>query len=167
VRLIASEVNDRVRLDASVRHAHVRTGEPIELRVRLRAPTPVPGATVSARVRTPGGETYAVAFQERTGVGDDAVEAGTYTAMFEDTSTPGVYAIEVEAARRRGRIRSPLDEYYAGRPGLAPNRHVQTVTVPEIRRRAVLTAVADAEGRTERDPVAGYNPRVSAVAGAI
>jgi hypothetical protein len=165
VRLIASEVNDRVRLDAAVRHAHVRVGEPIELRARLRAPTPVPGATVSARVVTPAGDSYAVAFREHSGTGDDPLEAGTYTATFEDTHLPGAYTIEIEASRRRGRVRSPLDEYYAGRPGIAPKRLAPTVTVPDIHRRAVLTAVADPEGRTERDPVVGYNPRAAAVSG--
>jgi hypothetical protein len=165
VQPIAHEVNDRVRLEASVRHAHLRVGEPIELRVRLRAPMPLPGASVTAHVRTPEGDVHGLDVREHTGAGDDPHEAGTYTAIFDATRTPGAYTIQIGAARGGGRVRSALDEYYAGRPGLAPDRLVHTVTVPEIRRRAVLAAVVDLEGRTERDPIAGYNPRLRSDAG--
>jgi hypothetical protein len=99
-----------------------------------------------------------VAFTEHTGAPDDPREPLTYTATYGTShGRPGPYLIVVDATRDAGTFEMPLDELYRDRPGLAAGSYVSSVDVPGIRRRAVLTAVADLEGRTEREPIAGYN----------
>jgi hypothetical protein len=159
IQPIALEVNERVSLDVALVHAHVRVGEPIELRATLRVPEPVPGATIVAEVVTPTGEIVRVPFTEHTGARGDPEPARSYTAAIDTSGHgAGAYTIDVHAERAPGAVAVALDRLYTLDPGITPERLKATLQVPAIRRVTTFTAIADAAGRTARDPVAGWNP---------
>ena len=82
-RTVGFEVNNRISLDVSLVHGHVRLGQEIEVRARLRAPFAVPGAQITGWALTPSGKWVKLKFVEHTGVTGDPNEPLTYTATVQ------------------------------------------------------------------------------------
>jgi hypothetical protein len=159
-RTIGFEVNDNISLDVSLVHPHVRLGQAIEVRARLRAPFSVPKAQIVAFVLSPSGKWSSIKFKEHTGAKGDPNEPFTYTASIPTgREHSGQYLISVDARRSKGSFTIELDELYRQQPGLKPNQMKRTVTVPAIRRRVILTATADREGPSKKEPITGYNSK--------
>jgi hypothetical protein len=159
-RTVGFEVNSGVKLDVSVVHPHVKLGQPIEVRARLRAPFAVPGARLTGWVLQPSGTWAKVKFTEHTGAKGDPNEPFTYTARIPtDKENPGEYLIVVDARRAKGAFVVELDELYRQRPGLKPDQMKREVKVPAIRRRAHISATVDREGPSPKEPIVGYGSR--------
>jgi hypothetical protein len=157
-RTVGFEVNDSISLDVSLVQPHVRHGTDIEVRARLRAPFAVPGARINAWVLTPSGRWRRLRFIEHTGAQGDPNEPYTYTVRIPtEREHPGQYLIVVDARRARGKFVIELDELYRQRPGLAPEQMAREVSIPRIRRRAIVAATVDREGPTGREPITGFN----------
>ena len=62
---------------------HVRLGDDIEVRARLRAPFAVPGAKITGWALTPSGKWVKLKFTEHTGAKGDPNEPFTYTARIQ------------------------------------------------------------------------------------
>lgn len=163
-RTIGFEVNDRISLDVSLVHAHVRRGTDIELRARLRAPFAVPNARMTGWALTPSGKWIKFKFIEHTGASGDPNAPYTYTARVPTgKEQPGQYLLVVDARRTRGKFVVELDELYRQRPGLKPGQIKREVNVPAIRRRATVAATADWEGPTGKEPITGFNTKAPSV----
>jgi hypothetical protein len=163
-RTLGFEVNDRISLDVSLVRPHVRLGADIEVRARLRAPFAVPGARITAWVLTPSGQWRRFRFVEHTGTQGDPNEPFTYTVRIPtERAQPGQYLIIVDARRARGKFSIELDELYRQRPGIAPQQMTHEVSVPAIRRRAIVATTVDREGPTGKEPIPGFNPKPPAV----
>lgn len=158
-RTVGFEVNDGISLDVSLVHAHVRLGNELEVRARLRAPFAVPGAQMTGWALTPSGKWVKLKFTEHTGAKGDPNEPFTYTATVQTKGEmPGQYLIVVDARKAAGKFVLELDEFYRQRPGLKPEDLKQEVKVPAVRRRALLAATVDREGPTGKEPITGHNP---------
>jgi len=159
-RTIGFEVNDRIRLEASAIRTHIRLGGEIQLRARLLAPQAVPGAKVSAWVRSPSGKWTNIRFTEHTGGKGDTEEAFVYTAAFRTSRNErGQYLISVDASRKKGTFEIELDELYRRKPGLRPEDMKRKVAVPSLRRRRFIGVATDEQGRTSKDPIPGFNTK--------
>ena len=130
------------------------------MRARLLAPQAVPGARLTAWVRSPSGKWTNVKFTEHTGGRGDTEEAFIYTAAVQTPRQErGQYLICVDAFRRKGSFEIELDEFYRRKPGLRPEDMKRKVAVPAIRRRRFIGIAVDEEGRTSKDPLHGFNTR--------
>ena len=122
-RTIGFEVNDRIYLELSAAATHVRAGQPIRLRGRLRMPQAVPGAKFNGWVRSPSGKWSKFRFVEHTGAAGDREEPFVHTAELKTSPRErGQYLISVDARRakgqlhpRTGRVLPPQAEPQAGR----------------------------------------------------
>ena len=136
-----------------------------ELRVRIRAPMAVPGVTVVARraharpAAATRSSSRAHRRRRRSARGRDLHgdvrwhRCGRRIHDRDRGRRASTGAIRLDARR--------VTTAGAARTQPGSNTSART-RVPEIHRLVALTAVADAEGRTERDPMAGYNPRTAA-----
>ena len=159
-RTIGFEVNGSIRLELSARETHIRAGKDINLRARLLAPQPVPGARMRGWIRSPAGVWTQFRFVEHKDPKADGEEPLLYTARLKTKEAQrGHYLICVDAARAKGTFTLELDEMYRRKPGLSPAAIKQTISIPAIARRAFLTVAADREGPSGKEPLAGFNPR--------
>jgi hypothetical protein len=157
-RTIGFEVNDRIRLEASVDRPHVRMGEDVHLRARLLTPQATPGARITAWVRTPDGDWFRIPFDEHLGGPDDSEEPFVYTAtLTTNEQAPGHYLIVVDAAVDAGTFEIELDELYRLKPGLRPEDMRRTVVVPQVIRRELLGITASRGGPLGFEPIAGFS----------
>ena len=158
-RTIGFEVNDRIYLELSAAATHVRAGQPIRLRGRLRMPQAVPGANLtdgSAHPRASGRSSNSSSTRARSGTARSFV----YTAELKTSPQErGQYLISVDARRAKGSFTLELDEYYRRKPGLKPADMTRKVAVPQTRRVALLAVTADREGPSGKLPPAGSNPK--------
>ncbi len=159
-RTIGFEVNNSIYLEVSAVTPHIRSGETIRLRGRLRMPHAVPGAKLSGWMRSPAGKWTSFKFVEHKGAAGDPEEAPLYTAAVKtDPTERGQYLISVDARRAKGSFELEYDELYRRKPGLKPADLKQKVTVPQTRRFALLAVSADPEGPVGKLPPAGSNPK--------
>jgi hypothetical protein len=163
-RTVGFEVNRRISLDVSLVHAHVRRGEPLDVRARLRAPFAVPGAQVTGWALAPSGTWVTLKFTEHTGTVGDPNEPYTYTARIQTKKEmPGQWLIVVDARKAAGKFMIERDELYRQRPGLKPADMKREVKVPAVRRRAMCAATVSREGPTSKEPIVGFNPKPPSV----
>ena len=159
-RTIGFEVNNRIYLEMSAVATHIRVGEPIKLRGRLRMPQAVPGAKLTGWMRSPAGKWSKFKFIEHKGATGDREEPFVYTAELKTNAKErGQYLISVDARRAKGVFNLELDELYRLKPGLKPADMKRKVEVPRTRRFALLAVTADREGPTGKIPPAGSNPK--------
>ena len=159
-RTIGFEVNDRIYLELSAAATHVRAGQPIRLRGRLRMPQAVPGAKFNGWVRSPSGKWSKFRFVEHKGAAGDREEPFVYTAELKTSPQErGQYLISVDARRAKGSFTLELDEFYRRKPGLKPADMTRKVAVPQTRRVALLAVTADREGPSGKLLPAGSNPK--------
>ncbi|HEV2817244.1 MAG TPA: hypothetical protein VGW40_08495, partial [Allosphingosinicella sp.] len=159
-RTIGFEVNDRIYLELSAVATHIRAGQPIKLRARLRMPQAVPGAKMTGWARSPSGEWSKLKFIEHTGAPKDREEPFIYTAELQTNAKQvGQYLISVDARRAKGSFNLELDELYRRKPGLKPADMKRRFAVPQTRRFALLAVTADREGPTGKMPPAGSNTK--------
>lgn len=155
LRSIGFEVNDTIRMEASVTPHHPARGQEFHLRARLLCPHPVPDADVTARIFSPSGS-WSTMPLVLGGVG--TTDEGLYTAdVPTDARVPGQYLVVVAAFRKAGSFTQQLDELYTLRKGFTPGDETRTVDTPEIRRQVILTVVTTKEEPDPDEPKAGAN----------
>lgn len=155
LRSLGFEVNDAIRLEASVEPRHPVRGKPFRIRARLLSPHPVPGAQITASVYSPVGVWSQVVLSEgAAGTADE----GLYVAeVHTDERTPGQYLVVLDAFRAAGSFDQEIDHLYTLRSGFAPGDEKRSVTTPEIRRRAIVSAITTKEEPDPGEPKAGEN----------
>lgn len=158
-RTIGFEVNNRIRLEVSAISPHIRLGEDIRLRARVLTPQAVPGAKLTGWLHWPSGKWTTFKFVEHKGAAGDKEEPFVYTATIKGAKERGQYLIAVDAARAKGTFELELDELYRRKPGLKPQDMKRKFQTPKLKRRKFLSVVADRQGRSREEPVAGHNTK--------
>ncbi|WP_404429336.1 VWA domain-containing protein [Microbacterium lacus] len=155
LRSLGFEVNDAIRLEASIVPRHPVRGKSFRIRARLLSPHPVPGASVTAHVYSPvGAWSQFVLSEGAIGTADE----GLYVAdVLTEEGTPGQYLVILDAFRAAGTFDQEIDHLYTLRSGFVPGEEKRIVVTPEIRRRATLSAVTTKEEPDPDEPKAGEN----------
>lgn len=155
LRSLGFEVNQSIRLEASVEPRHPVRGQSFRIRARLLSPHPVPGASMVARVFSPA-DVWAEYPLVEGAVG--TADEGLYVAdVPTEVETPGQYLVVLDAFRDAGDFVQELDPLYTLREGFVAGDEKRSVKTPEVRRRAILSVVTTKEDQDPDEPKAGEN----------